>query len=62
MTNEQIIEHLKHGRTLKFGCNGRNADVMEFIAGLEREGKVVTEDASESQETRRSVRWIKSQP
>ena len=55
MTDQQILEHLERGEILNFGCNGRNQEVMDFIADLEREGKVKTRDASLSQETRREV-------
>lgn len=57
MTDEQIIAHLKAGKTLTFGCNGSNTEVMDLISGLELDGKVITEDVSLSQETRRSARW-----
>lgn len=60
MTDEQIIEHLKSGETLTFGVNGRNAEVMELMADLERQGKIETWDDSLSQETRRAAKWIEA--
>lgn len=49
MTDEQIIEALKSGETLNFGCNGRNGDVMDLMARLESEGLIETEDMGLSQ-------------
>ena len=58
MTDEQILTYLKSGEELNYGCHGRNTDVMEFIADLEKQGLVKTWDISSSQETRRAVKWI----
>ncbi len=58
MTNEQAIAALKSGETLTFGCNGRNIEVMEFMADLERQGLIETRDIFLSQETRREAKWI----
>ena len=58
MTNEQIIDCLKAGEIVNFGMHRRNGEVMNLMAGLEKQGLIVTEDASLSQETRRSARWV----
>lgn len=58
MTDEQIIEHLKNGETLNFGCNSRNAAIMKLMTGLEIDGLIETYDMGLPQETRRSARWI----
>ena len=58
MTDEQIIDALKAGETLNFGMHGRNMEVIELMAKLEREGKIETKDVSLSQETRREAKWI----
>lgn len=60
MTDEQIIEALKSGEVCTFGMNGRNMDVINLMARLEREGKIETWDVSLSQETRRAAKWIES--
>jgi hypothetical protein len=58
MTDIEIIDYLKLGGVLNYGCHGRNMEVIALIDRLESEGLVVTEDCSTSQETRREVRWI----
>lgn len=58
MTDREIIQALKNGNELTFGMHGRNSEVMALMADLEQRGLIVTEDASLSQETRRSARWI----
>ncbi len=58
MTNEQVIAALKSGETVTFGCNGRNTEVMEFMADLERKCLIETWDMGLSQETRREAKWI----
>jgi hypothetical protein len=58
MTDDQIIAHLKSGETLTFGCHGRNRDVLDLMGRLESQGAIETWDASLSQETRRSAKWI----
>lgn len=58
MTDAEIIDALQRGETLNYGCNGRNAAVMDLISGLEQRGLVETWDVSLEQETRRAVRWI----
>lgn len=58
MTDEQIIQHLKNGETVNFGCNGRNTEIMSLMHGLEQKGLIETEDMGLSQETRRTARWI----
>ncbi|XAI95583.1 hypothetical protein [Nostoc phage Nsp-JY21] len=58
MTDQQIIDALKSGETLTFGCHGRNGDVMALMADLETRGLIVTRDIGLSQETRREARWI----
>lgn len=58
MTDQQIIDYLKSGETLNFGCNGRNAEVMELMVDLEEKGLIETWDLGLSQETRRAARWI----
>lgn len=62
MTNEEILTHLKSGGVCHFGCHGRNREVIEFIADLEKQGLVETRDASLSQETRREVWWVGDKP
>lgn len=57
MTHEEMVEGLKQGRVLVQDSYASHADI-EFINGLERDGKVVTWDASLEQETRRKVRWM----
>jgi hypothetical protein len=56
MTHEEMLEGLKQGRVLVQDSYASRADI-EFINDLERDGKVVTWDASLEQETRRKVRW-----
>lgn len=58
MTDKEIIEYLKSGETLNFGCNGRNTEIMDLMAKLEKDGLIATEDIGLSQETRRTARWI----
>lgn len=58
MNDDEILAALKSGETLNFGCNGRNTDVMDFMADLERQGLIKITDASLSQETRCDARWI----
>lgn len=58
MTDQEIIDALKTGEVCTFGCNGRNTEVMDLMARLEREGKIKTWDESLSQETRRAAKWI----
>jgi hypothetical protein len=58
MTDAEIIKYLKAGEVLTFGVHGHNEEVMAFMARLEKEGKIETWDASLSQETRRSARWV----
>lgn len=58
MTDEQIINFLKSGETLNFGCNGRNQEVMDLMHRLESDGLIVTEDMGLEQETRRTAKWI----
>mgnify|MGYP000247596074 CR=1 FL=1 len=58
MTDAQILKHLRAGRTLNFGVNGRNTEVMAFMAELEEQGLIKTRDMGLSQETRREARWI----
>lgn len=62
MTNEQIIATLKTGETVTFGLNGRNMDVVDFMANLELTGFITTEDCSTSQESRRSAKWVEQGP
>ena len=57
MTDAEIIERLKRGETLNFGCNGRNAEIMDLMADLEKRGLIETWDLGLSQETRRAARW-----
>lgn len=58
MTDEEIVAALKRGETLTFGCHGRNTEVMDFMADLERKGLIETRDLGLSQETRREAKWI----
>jgi hypothetical protein len=58
MTDEQIIDALKSGETLTFGCNGRNTEVMGLMYDLEKQGLIETRDMGLSQETRRKAWWI----
>jgi len=58
MTDEEIIELLKSGETLNFGCHGRNEEIMSLMHRLEREGLIETEYMGLSQETRRTAKWI----
>lgn len=58
MTDDEIITFLKSGGEPTYGIHGRNAEVMELMQGLELRKLIVTQDASLSQETRRSAKWI----
>ena len=58
MTDEEIVAALKRGETLTFGCNGRNTEVMNFMADLEQQCLIETRDMGLSQETRREAKWI----
>ena len=60
MTDQEIIDALKAGQELNFGCNGRNREIMDLMAGLEEQGLIETEDMGLSQETRRVARWLGS--
>lgn len=57
MTDEQIIDALKKGETLNFGCTKRNREVLELMDRLNKEGLIELTDASSSQETRMEVKW-----
>lgn len=54
----EVLDALKRGETITFGCNGRNTEVMEFMSELESDGLIETEDLGLSQETRREARWV----
>ena len=58
MTDEEIITYLQKGGELTFGMHGRNAEVMNLMADMEKAGLIRTEDASLSQETRRRAVWV----
>ncbi|MCE6957726.1 hypothetical protein LAZ40_01455 [Cereibacter sphaeroides] len=58
MTDQEIIEALKAGEELNFGCHGRNGEIMALMADLEQQGLIETWDLGLSQETRRGARWI----
>ena len=58
MTDEQIIASLQQGDHLTFGLHGRNFEVMDLMAKMERAGLIRTDDDSLSQETRREAEWI----
>lgn len=55
MTDAQIRQCIADGYILNFGCNGRNMDVMNLMADLEKTGVIKTRDCSLSQETRREA-------
>ena len=61
MTDAQILAALKAGEVLTFGCHGRNTEVMDFMADLEKRGLIETKDMGLDQETRREARWIADQ-
>lgn len=58
MWKDEIINALKSGEIVNFGCNGRNLEVMEFMAELEKQGLIKTMDMGLSQETRLEAFWI----
>lgn len=58
MNDNEIIDALKRGETLNFGCNGHNGEVMDLMADLEKRGLIETCDLGLSQETRREARSI----
>lgn len=61
MTDKQIIDHLKSGKILNFGCNGHNTEIMALMSELEEKGLIRTEDMGLSQETRRTAVWVGDQ-
>ncbi len=54
---DQIIATLKAGEPVNFGCNGRNTEVMDFMAGLAEQGLITMQDMGLEQETRMEARW-----
>ena len=58
MTDPEIIRFLQEGGRPTFGVHGRNMEVINLIASMERADLIRTEDASLSQETRRRAVWI----
>ena len=58
MTDLEIITFLQEGGRPTFGMHGRNMEVMDLMARMERAGLINTEDASLSQETRRRAVWV----
>lgn len=58
MTDPEIIEFLQGGGRPNFGMHGRNMDVINLMASMEHAGLIRTEDASLTQETRRTAVWI----
>lgn len=59
---EEIIQALKSGEVVHFGCNARNAEVMEFMGGLQKAGLITTRDMGLSQETRLEAKWTLPEP
>ena len=57
MSNQEIIKSLIEGHSLNYGVHGRNMDIVEFMADLERHGLITITDVSLSQETRYEARW-----
>lgn len=58
MTDPEIIKFLQDGGRPTFGMHGRNMEVINLMASMEKTGLIRTEDASISQETRRRAVWI----
>ncbi|WP_370281584.1 hypothetical protein [Pseudooceanicola sp.] len=58
MTDAEIITCLQKGERPTYGMHGRNIEVMNLMASMEKAGLIRTADASLSQETRRSAVWI----
>ena len=58
MTDDEIISDLQEGYRLTFGVHGRNMEVVDLMARLEKAGLIRTEDLGLSQETRRGAIWI----
>jgi len=62
MTDQQIIDALKSGETLNFGCNGRNTEIMDLMYGLHEQGLIELEDMQLEQETRMTAKWVGPKP
>ena len=58
MTDAEIITCMQQGHRPTYGMHGRNTEVMDLMASMEKAGLIRTEDASISQETRRRAVWI----
>lgn len=58
MTDPEIITFLQEGGRPTYGMHSRNMEVINLMASMEKAGLIRTEDASLSQETRRSAVWI----
>lgn len=58
MTDPEIIKFLQEGGLPTFGMHGRNMEVINLMDSMEKAGLIRTDDASLSQETRRSAVWI----
>tara|TARA_R110000868_G_scaffold76760_8_gene220456 strand:- start:1124 stop:1366 length:243 start_codon:yes stop_codon:yes gene_type:complete len=58
MTDAQMLTLLREGRTLEYGLESSNAEVIKFMNELEERGLILTGACSNRKESKRWAMWI----